>query len=152
MSIQYFEDIAAGEKYGSPSLTVDAPGIIKFAAEFDPQPFHLDEAAARNSLFGGLAASGWHTAALTMRLCVSSELRPANGIIGGGGELTWVKPVRPGDTLRVEIEVMETRLSRSRPDQGLVKLRIATLNQHGETVQTFCPTLLVDRRPDAAQT
>jgi acyl dehydratase len=85
---------------------------------------------------------------MTMRLCLSSDFRPAGGIIGGGGDLEWSKPVRPGDTLRVEIEVMETRTSRSRPAHGLVKVRIQTLNQHGETVQTFSPTLLVDRRPN----
>jgi acyl dehydratase len=146
VSVRYFEDFAVGQKFGSEPRPVEAAEIKAFAAQFDPQPFHLDEDAARGSLFGGLAASGWHTAAMTMRLCLSSDLRPAGGIIGGGGELTWSKPVRPGDTLRVEIEVMETRTSRSRPTQGLVKVRIATLNQHGETVQTFSPTLLVERR------
>jgi len=147
MTVQFFDDLAPGQKFASPAVTVDAAMIKSFAREFDPQPFHLDEEAAEQSLFGGLAASGWHTAALTMRLCVASDFRPANGIIGGGGELAWVKPVRPGDTLRVEIEIIETRTSRSRPQQGVVKLRITTMNQHGDTVQTFSPTLLVDRRP-----
>lgn len=146
MSVRYFEDFAIDQKFGSEPRPVEAAEIKAFAAQFDPQPFHLDEDAARGSLFGGLAASGWHTAAMTMWLCLSSDLRPAGGIIGGGGELTWSKPVRPGDTLHVEIEVVETRTSRSRPTQGLVKVRIATLNQHGETVQTFSPTLLVERR------
>jgi acyl dehydratase len=145
--VQFFEDFSAGQKFGSEPRSVDAAEIKSFAAQFDPQPFHLDEQAARKSLFDGLAASGWHTAAMSMRLCIESSFRPAGGIIGGGGELVWSKPVRPGDTLRVEIEVVETRVSRSRPSQGLVKVRIATLNQHGETVQTFSPTLLVDRRP-----
>ena len=145
--MQFFEDLAPGQKFASPAVTVDAAMIKGFAREFDPQPFHLDEQAAEKSLFGGLAASGWHTAALTMRLCVTSDFRPANGIIGGGGELAWTKPVRPGDTLRVEIEILDTRSSRSRPQQGVVKLRITTMNQHGDTVQTFSPTLLVDRRP-----
>jgi acyl dehydratase len=145
--LQYFEDFAPGQKFGSAPRPVEAAEIKAFAAAFDPQPFHLDEAAARNSLFAGLAASGWHTAAMSMRLCLSSDFRPAGGIIGSGGELIWSKPVRPGDTLRIEIEVVETRASRSRPGQSLVKVRIATLNQHGETVQTFSPTLLVDRRP-----
>jgi acyl dehydratase len=144
----YFEDFAAGQIYRSPSLRIDAAAITRFAAEFDPQPFHLDDAAACDSLFGGLAASGWHTASLTMKLCLMSDFRPAGGILGVGGELTWPKPVRPGDDLRVEIAVLETRVSRSRPRQGLVKVRIATLNQAGETVQTFAPTLFVDRRPD----
>jgi acyl dehydratase len=145
----YFEDIEAGQKFHSPTLCVDAGAIVAFAAEFDPQPFHLDDAAARETIFAGLAASGWHTAAMTMRLCVASDFRPAGGILGVGGELIWLKPVRPGDELRLEIEVSETRLSRSRPGQGLVKLLITTLNQHAEPVQTFAPTLFVDRRLDA---
>jgi acyl dehydratase len=143
----YFEDIAAGQKYRSPSLCIDAAAITAFAARFDPQPFHLDHAAARESIFEGLAASGWHTAALTMKLCLISNFRPVSGILGIGGELLWPKAVRPGDALRVEIEVLETRSSRSRPRQGLVKLRITTLNQEGDPVQTFTPTLFVDRRP-----
>ena len=145
----YFEDIAAGQTYRSPELRVDAAAITDFAARFDPQPFHLDEAAARDSLFEGLAASGWHTAALTMKLCLSSDFRPAGGIIGVGGELLWPRAVRPGDALHVEIEVLETRTSRSRPRQGVVKILITTLNQQGDPVQTFTPTLFVDRRsPD----
>jgi acyl dehydratase len=142
----YFEDIAAGRKYRSPGLRIDAATITAFAAQFDPQPFHLDDMAARDSLFEGLAASGWHTAALTMKLCLMSDFRPAGGIIGVGGELLWPRAVRPGDELRVEIEVLETRTSRSRPRQGLVKIRIITLNQEGDPVQTFTPTLFVDRR------
>jgi acyl dehydratase len=145
--MQYFEDLVAGQSFRSPELRLDAAAITRFAAEFDPQPFHLDDAAARGSLFEGLAASGWHTAALTMKLCLSSDFRPAGGIIGVGGELLWPRAVRPGDTLRVEIEVVETRTSRSRPRQGVVKIRITTLNQHGDPVQTFTPTLFVDRRP-----
>jgi acyl dehydratase len=142
----YFEDFAAGQKFVTASRRVEAAEIVEFAAKYDPQPFHLDPEAAEESLFGGLAASGWHSAAMTMRLLVDSEFRPAGGIIGGGGELQWLKPVRPGDELHVESEVVELRESRSRPRQGLVKVRIATLNQHGEIVQTFTPTLLVDRR------
>ena len=148
LSGRYLEDFAAGQTFGSGRLLIDEEAIVAFAAEFDPQPFHLDEAAARHSIFGGLAASGWHTAALSMRLCLASDFRPAGGILGTGGELIWSKPVRPGDALRVEIEVIETRPSRSRPGQGVVKVRVTTLNQHGETVQTFSPTLLVDRRTD----
>ena len=142
----YFEDIAAGQTYRSPELRVDAAAITDFAARFDPQPFHLDEAAARDSLFEGLAASGWHTAALTMKLCLISDFRPAGGIIGVGGKLLWPRAVRPGDALHVEIEVLETRTSRSRPRPGVVKILITTLNQHGDPVQTFTPTLFVDRR------
>src|SRR5436190_19867094 len=117
--MRYLEDFAPGQKYGGRTrLAVSAERIKSFAAEFDPQPFHLDDAAARGSIFEGLAASGWHTAALTMRLCVASDFRPAGGILGIGGELAWLKPVRPGDTLRVECEVLEMRSSRSRPGQG----------------------------------
>ena len=144
--MQYFEDFAAGQKFASSRLTVSAPEIKEFAASYDPQPFHLDETAAAASLFAGLAASGWHTAALTMRLVVGSEFRPAGGILGFGGELVWARPVRPGDELRVESEILETRLSQSRPGQGLVKVRVTTLNQNSEVVQTFSPTLLVPRR------
>jgi acyl dehydratase len=143
----YFEDFAVGQKFPSATLRVEAEDITSFAAKYDPQPFHLDDAAARRTMFGGLAASGWHTAALTMRLIVQSEFQPAGGILGGGGELTWLKPVRPGDELRAEVEVLETRPSRSRPEVGVLKVRVSTLNQHGETVETFAPTLLVPRRP-----
>jgi acyl dehydratase len=148
VNVQYFEDFAVGQKFASEPRPVSTAEIKAFAAQFDPQPFHLDEDAARKSLFDGLAASGWHTAAMSMRLCLESSFRPAGGIIGSGGELTWSKPVRPGDTLRVMIEVVETRPSRSRPGQGLVKVHIVTQNQHGDAVQTFSPTLLVDRRPN----
>jgi acyl dehydratase len=147
MSERYFEDLAVGQKFASPRLSIDADAITAFAAAFDPQPFHLDEEAARRTMFAGIAASGWHTAALTMRLCVASDFRPAGGIVGIGGELNWLKPVRPGDMLRALVEVIETRPSRSRPGQGIVKVRITTLNQHDEPVQTFTPTLFVDRRP-----
>jgi acyl dehydratase len=143
----YLEDIEAGQKYGSPRLKVDADAIVAFASQFDPQPFHLDDAAARHTIFEGLAASGWHTASLMMKMCVASEFKPAGGILGVGGELIWLKPVRPGDQLHVEIEIVETRPSRSRPGQGLVKVKITTFNQHDEPVQTFAPTLFVDRRP-----
>jgi acyl dehydratase len=144
----YFEDFAVGQKFSSATRRrVEAAEIKAFAASYDPQPFHLDEEAARGSIFAGLAASGWHTAALTMSLLVPSEFRPADGIVGFGGELSWLKPVRPGDELRVESEILELRPSRSRPDQGLVTVRVTTLNQHDEPVQTFTPTLLVNRRP-----
>jgi acyl dehydratase len=117
-------------------------------AEFDPQPFHLDEEAARGTLFRGLAASGWHTAALTMRLLVEGELRPAGGIIAAGfDEFRWPQPVRPGDELRVESEVLAVRPSESRPGRGLIKVRTTTLNQHGEAVQVHVGNLLVPRGP-----
>ena len=148
MSKLYLEDFAAGQTYGSGRLRVDEEKIKAFAAEFDPQPFHLDDAAARDSIFRGLAASGWHTAALTMRLLVESELKPAGGIVGAGfDEFRWPRPVRPGDELRVESEVLEVRPSKSRPDQGLIKVRTTTLNQNGEAVQISIGNLLVPRRP-----
>ena len=143
----YFEDFTIGQRFFTGSLKVDAAEIVEFATKYDPQPFHLDPEAAKDSLFGGLAASGWHSAAMMMRLIVDSEFRPAGGIIGGGGELQWLKPVRPGDEVHVESEIVELRESRSRPQQGLVKVRITMLNQHGEPVQTFTPTMLVNRRP-----
>ena len=143
---QYFEDLAVGQKFGSGRAPVTAAQIREFAGRYDPQPFHLDEAAARATLFGGLAASGWHTAAMTMRLLVEGEFRPAGGIIGGGGEILWSRPVRPGDELRVESEILELRLSKSRPGFGVVKLRITTSNQANEPVQVFTASLMVPCR------
>ncbi len=148
MAERYLEDFAVGQTFGSGRLVVEEARIKTFAAEFDPQPFHLDAEAARQSLFGGLAASGWHTAALTMRLLVESDIKPVGGIIGAGfDELRWPRPVRPGDELRVESEVLEVRLSKSRPEQGMIKVRTTTLNQKGEAVQIFVGNLVVPRRP-----
>lgn len=145
--VHYLEDFAVGQKYRSTRLPVEAAAIKSFASAFDPQPFHLDEEAARSTFFGGLAASGWHTAALTMRLLVESDLRPAGGIIGARGEeLTWPRAVRPGDELEVETEVLEVRPSGSRPRHGFVKLRTTTLNQRQEPVQVLVMSLLVERR------
>lgn len=147
MSEKYLEDIAVGEIYVSGRITVDEERIKAFAAEFDPQPFHLDEESARRSIFGGLAASGWHTAALTMRMIVESDFNPAGGIVGAGfDEFRWPVPVRPGDELHVESEVLEVRPSKSRPHQGLVKVRTTTKNQKGEAVQVSVVNLVVPRR------
>jgi acyl dehydratase len=146
--MRYLEDFAVGQKFGSSTLQVDEGGIKRFAAEFDPQPFHLDDTAARATFFRGLAASGWHTAAMTMRLLVQSDVKPAGGIIGAGfDEFRWPRPVRPGDELHIEAEVLEVRPSKSRPDQGLVKLRTTTLNQRNEPVQISVGNLVVPRRP-----
>jgi acyl dehydratase len=151
MTEHYLEDFAAGQSYGSARLTVTEEAIKAFAAQFDPQPFHLDAAAARSSIFRGLAASGWHTAAITMRLLVEGELRPAGGIVGlGFDEFRWPVPVRPGDELHVESEVLEVRPSKSRPDQGLIRVRNKTLNQKGEMVQLQTGSLLVLRREKAS--
>jgi acyl dehydratase len=148
MAERYLDDFAAGQTFGSGRMRIDEDRIKTFAAEFDPQPFHLDAEAARKSLFGGLAASGWHTAALTMRLLVESEIKPVGGIVGAGfDEFRWPRPVRPGDELRVESEVLEVRPSKSRPEQGIIKLRTTTLNQNGEAVQIFVGNLVVPRRP-----
>jgi len=149
MTKRFLEDFAPGQKYQSNGcVTIDADSIKAFAKQYDPQPYHLDESAARDSIFKGLAASGWHTAALTMSLVVGSELQPAGGVLGAGmDELRWPKPVRPGDELRVESEVLEVRPSKSRPDQGLIKVRTTTLNQNDEPVQVFVGNLIVPKRP-----
>ena len=148
MSRLYLEDFAVGQTFGSGRLRVEKERIKTFAAEFDPQPFHLDENIASDSFFKGLAASGWHTAAMTMRLLVESDLKPAGGIIGAGfDELRWPRPVRPGDELHVESEVLEVRGSKSRPEQGVIKVKMTTLNQNDEPVQVFVANLIVPRRP-----
>jgi acyl dehydratase len=147
MTERYLDEFAPAQRYASGQLKVDGERIRAFAAEFDPQPFHLDDTAARTSVFGGLAASGWHTAAMTMRLLVESELKPAGGIIGVGfDEFRWPNPVRPGDTLHLDIEVLEVRPSRSQPDRGILKVKTTTLNQNDEPVQVSVGNLLVRRR------
>ena len=146
----YLEDFAVGQKFGSGRLTVTADAIKRFAAEFDPQPFHLDETSARATRFKGLAASGWHTASMTMRLLVDSEFKLAGGIVGAHVELDWPLPVRPGDVLRVESEVLEVRPSRSRPEQGLLRVRTTTFNQNDEAVQIMVSLVVVPRRPATA--
>ncbi len=152
MSQLYLEDLHIGQRFRSETAELTAAEIRDFAAQWDPQPFHLDETAARQSLFGGLAASGWHTAAISMRLLVAGGLPLASGIIGTGGELLWLKPVRPGDTLHVETEILDIVPSRSHPDRGMVQVRCVTLNQHDETVQSFSPKLVVMRHPAHAVT
>jgi acyl dehydratase len=142
----FFDDLKVGDTYTSATHTMTVEDIHRFAAEFDPQPFHLDDAAARQTLFGGLAASGWHTAAITMRLLVTSGPKLANGILGAGGEIEWKTPTRPGDVLRVDSEVVELVASRSRPDRGVVVLRSRTVNQRGDVVQTLTAKLMVARR------
>jgi acyl dehydratase len=142
----YLDDLSVGQTFQSASRTITSGEIKHFAAEYDPQPFHLDDAAAEQSIFGGLAASGWHTAAITMRLIVDS-VNLAGGVIGAGGTLAWPRPTRPGDTLQVTSTILEITPSRSKPDRGIVKLRIETRNQLGEVVQDLAPTLIVRRRP-----
>ncbi len=143
----YLEDLYPGQRFRSGSHTLDEAQIKAFARQFDPQPFHLDDEAAQATMFAGLAASGWHTAAITMRLQVESGLPLSGGIIGAGGEISWPHPTRPGDILQVESEVLEVKPSRSRPDRGMVTVRSETRNQHGEVVQVLTAKLVVPRRP-----
>ena len=142
----FLEDLHVGQRFTSGQYRMDVSRMKAFAAEFDPQPFHLDEAAAQHSVFRGLAASGWHTAAATMRLLVES-LPFASGMIGLGGEIAWPKPTRPGDTLHVESEIVEIVHSRSKPNQGVVIVRSTTLNQNGDHLQAFTAKILVFKRP-----
>jgi len=145
----FLDDLYVGQRFTSGTYRIDEERIKSFAAEFDPQPFHLDEAAARDTVFGGLAASGWHIAAVAMRLLVTGGLPLANGIIGLGGELTWPKPTRPGDTLRVESEIVEILPSQSKANQAVVRVKSTTLNQDGEPVHVFAAKVLVFKRPSA---
>ena len=143
----HFEDFAAGQKFQSGTALVDTESIKRFAAEFDPQLFHLDEEAGRASLFGGLVASGWHTAALTMKLIVGSKLKIARGNIGAGVEqMQWPRPVRPGDMLHLVSEVLDVRPSKSRADRGIVKIKTTTLNQEDQPVMVMVSNLIVPRR------
>ncbi len=144
----YLEDFDVGQVFATGRTRIDADQIKAFARQFDPQPFHLDEEAAQNSVFRGLAASGWHTAALTMRLMADGEFKPAGGIIGVGfDELSWQRPVRPGDELYAKSEILDVRPSKSRPDRGLIRVRTTTYNQNDEAVQSFTGNLIVPRRP-----
>ena len=153
MTKRYLEDFAVGQVFKTGRKRVDKDEIFVFAKEYDPQPFHLDEAAAQQSPFAGLAASGWHTAAMTMRLLVDGEFKPAGGILGVGfDELSWPRAVRPGDELYVLSEVLEVRPSKSRADRGMIRVRNTTYNQNDEAVQIFTGNLLVPRRPGEAAT
>jgi len=143
----YLDDLHVGQRFTSESHLMEAARIKEFAAEFDPQPFHLDQAAADASVFGGLAASGWHTAAVAMRLLVAGGLPFANGLVGLGGDIAWPKPTRPGDTLQVESEIIEITPSRSKPQQGIVTVRSTMFNQDREAVYLLTAKLLVLRRP-----
>ncbi len=143
----YFEDFVVGAVLETAGETVTEAQIIKFATEFDPQPMHTDPVAAAN-ITGGLIASGWHTASMTMRLLVGGrQYRPAPGTVGLGFEsLKWKKPVRPGDTLRLRLELIGVRESESKPGWGIITNRFTTLNQHGETVQEMVSSAIVPKR------
>ena len=147
MTVHYLEDFEVGQIFETDELTVTESMIIDFAREFDPQPFHTDPATARSSMFRGLAASGWHTCAITMGMVVRSGLKIANGQVGMGIEgIRWPRPVRPGDTLRVTIEILEIRPSQSQPGWGVVKVRWTNRNQNGEIVAEILPNCWVQAR------
>src|ERR1700744_1816916 len=147
MAELYLEDFTVGQRFISATHRLDAAQIKAFAAQFDPQPFHLDEALAEKTFFHGLAASGWHTASITMSLLVKSGMPIAGGLAGAGGELTWPRPTRPGDTLIVESEIMAVTPSRSRPERGMITVHSLTKNQKGEVVQDMTTKMLVWKRP-----
>jgi acyl dehydratase/ribonuclease HI len=150
--VLHLDDLRVGQKFSSGTYRMTDDRIKSFAAEFDPQPFHLDDAAARHSVFRGLAASGWHTASATMRLMVTSGLPFAGGLVGLGGEIAWARPTRPGDTLRVESEIVAIMPSRSKPNQAVVTVRSVTFNQKSEQVQVLTSKILAFKHADAAKT
>jgi acyl dehydratase len=148
MTVHYLEDFAAGQVFNTGRHRVDKEQIFAFARQFDPQPFHTDEEAARKSPFQGLAASGWHTAAMTMRLMVDGEFKPAGGILGVGfDDLSWPRPVRAGDELHAQSEILDVRPSKSKPGRGMIRVRTTTFNQNNEPVMMFTGNLLVPKRP-----
>jgi acyl dehydratase len=145
--VEWFDDLKVGMHFTSETTTVSREDILRFAAEFDPQPFHLDEVAAESTILNGLAASGWHTAAIAMRLAITARPFGPHPLFGAGvDELRWMKPVRPGDTLHLEGEVVELVPSRTKP-QGVVRIRWTAYNQNGEAVYTFNPIAIVPTRP-----
>jgi acyl dehydratase len=148
-NVLYLDDLSVGQQFVTGSHALDEGQIKAFAAQFDPQPFHLDDEAAKATLFKGLIASGWHTAAITMRLLVESSIPLAGGLIGLGGSLKWPRPARPGDVLTVHGEI--TEVTPSKPDRGTIAIKAETRNQRGDVVQSFTATLLVPRRTLAAQ-
>jgi acyl dehydratase len=142
----YLEDLSVGQRFISASCTLDAAQIKRYAAEYDPQPFHLDDAAAAHSFFRGLAASGWHVVGVTMRLLVDGGLPIAGGIIGAGAEVTWPKPTRPGDVLQATSEILDIQPSKSKPDRGIATVRTETRNQSGDVLLGLKVKILVFRR------
>ncbi len=142
----HFEELSVGQRFESGSFTVDADAIRAFATQFDPQPFHVDAEAAKQSFFDGLAASGWHTASITMRLLVDGGLPFAGGLVGAGAEIAWPSATRPGDSLTVFSEITELRSSASKPNRGWVTVQSETRTGTGNVVQTLRARMLVARR------
>ena len=150
MSTRYFEDVQVGDCFTSAPYILDEEAIIAFARDFDVQAFHLEHAAANESVFGGLAASGWHTAAVAMRLFTTGPLQFEGGAVGlGVDELRWPVAVRAGDSVRLTTDILETRASRSKPEFGILRIRNVLTNQRGEVVLSYSANALVRRRPDA---
>ena len=146
--VLYLDDLAVGQRFTGRSHTLDEEQIVRFAREYDPQVFHLDAEAAKLTFFKGLVASGWHTAAISMRLFV--EATPiAGGLIGAGGEVSWPRPTYAGDTVHTESEITAITPSRSRPDRGIVTIRTETKNQNGDVVQVLQAKIVVPRRAEA---
>lgn len=145
-TLYFLDDLTVGQRFSSETYELTEEKLIAFATEYDPQPFHLDKAAAETTLFKGLAASGWHTAAITMKLLNNGGAPLAGGIIGAGGQVEWPRPTRPGDVLCVVSEVVEIIPSRSKPQQGIVVMRCETKNQHDEVLQILTAKLIVPRR------
>jgi acyl dehydratase len=143
----YLDDLRVGQRFTTREYALDAEGIVEFARRWDPQPFHTDPDVAEGTFFGGLVASGWHTAAITMRLLVQ-DLPVAGGLIGAGGEISWPAPTRAGAVLHCECEVLEVRPSRSRPDRGIAVVRIETVDRDGAAAQVFTVSMVVPRRPE----
>lgn len=150
MGARYLEDFAPGQTYRSATLTVDPDRIKAFAAEFDPQPFHLDEAAGARSLFGGLAASGWHTAAMTMRMILEASPPMKGGMVGRTIEkMNWPRPVRPGDELSLTIEILELFPASKLPTHGMMRTKNTVTNQHGKTAMDMDVVIFVPRKSAA---
>ena len=147
MADLYFEDVSVGQRFESKPYEITEAAIVGFAREFDVQAFHLEHAAADASVFGGLAASGWHTAAIAMRLFTTGPLQFVGGAVGlGVDELRWPVAVRPGDRLRLTTEILETRASRSKPDYGILRIRNVLVNQSGAVVLSYTANAMVRRR------
>lgn len=150
--IYFLEDLSLGQRFHAGRAIMDEVGIKDFASQFDPQPFHLDDELAKDTVFQGLVASGWHTAAVAMRLLVDSDFKTAGGLVGAGLDgLKWTRPVRAGDELSLDLEIVDIRPSKSRPDQGMVKLQVKAFNQRQEEVLSYVANLVVKKKVGFSQ-